>query len=770
MALPVLSNEEIITTLDTGYLWRDQSGNVKSTITFSFPTAKEGMDNYSSGTYRDDFVAMTAEQQDTMRLALQMWDDLIPQSFQEISRNGTEAAGYSDIEFGSSTSYTGVANGAFPSTGSVWFNYDKFLPQNLTSYRFMAIMHEIGHTLGMDHSGTNQKDANGNYIASSYQDTTVLSIMSYFGPAGTSSPGRSTETMQADWTDANGNTYSPQTPMLDDILAIQNMYGVSTTTRLGDTVYGFHCTVTGASSKIYDFTLNTGPVLTLFDSGGIDTLDLSGWNSDATICLESGSYSSANNMSNSIAIAYSATIENAVGGGGNDVITGNEVANVLNGGAGADSMSGGTGNDTYYIDNAGDQITESSTLSSEIDSVISSLSYALGNNLEKLTLAGTAAINATGNALANTLTGNTAVNTINAGAGNDTLNGAAGADIMLGGAGSDVYIVDNAADKVYETTTTASTTDAGGFDTVQSSLSWTLGSFVENLTLTGTLAVNATGNALANTLIGNTAANTINAGAGNDTLNGAAGADIMLGGAGNDVYVVDNAADKVYETTTTTSATDAGGVDTVQSSLSWTLGNFVERLTLTGTLAVNGTGNALANTLIGNAATNTLNGGSGNDTLIAGAGNDVLYGGVGADRFVFDSKSGWDAIKDFASASDKMVFDNSALGGLGDKDAILEGGLLRSAAGGFAKTAELVVFSSNIAGSITTTTAAAKIGSATSAYTIGDQRLFVVDNGTQSNIYLFKAIDADAAVESNELQLLGTVNGQTALGDYLFQA
>jgi Ca2+-binding RTX toxin-like protein len=124
---------------------------------------------------------------------------------------------------------------------------------------------------------------------------------------------------------------------------------------------------------------------------------------------------------------------------------------------------------------------------------------------------------------------------------------------------------------------------------------------------------------------------------GNDVLDGGAGADSMLGGAGNDTFVVDNLADKVYETMTVTSTTDAGGVDLVKSSVSFALGSFLEKLTLTGTGAINGTGNNLANTLVGNNAANTLSGGAGNDTLTGGGGKDQLTGGAGSDIFDFNA-------------------------------------------------------------------------------------------------------------------------------------
>ncbi|WP_051206324.1 proprotein convertase P-domain-containing protein [Sporomusa ovata] len=316
------------------------------------------------------------------------------------------------------------------------------------------------------------------------------------------------------------------------------------------------------------------------------------------------------------------TLNNVLAGNGaNNVLTGGAGNDTLNGGAGADTMAGGTGNDIYVVDNAGDKVTENA--GEGTDTVQSAITYTLGSNLENLTLIGTAAINGTGNTLDNVLTGNGANNVLTGGAGNDTLNGGAGADTMAGGAGNDIYIVDNAGDIVTE--------NAGeGTDTVQSAITYTLGSNLENLTLIGTAAINGTGNTLDNVLTGNGANNVLTGGAGNDTLNGGAGADTLVGGAGNDTYVVDNAGDKVTE--------NAGeGTDTVQSSITYTLGSNLENLTLIGTAAINGTGNTLDNVLAGNGVNNVLTGGAGNDTLNGGAGADTLVGGTGNDTYVIDN-------------------------------------------------------------------------------------------------------------------------------------
>ena len=134
--------------------------------------------------------------------------------------------------------------------------------------------------------------------------------------------------------------------MMEDIVVIQSIYGADTTTRTGNTTYGFH---SNADVWLYDFTQNPHPVLCIYDASGNDTLDLSGWNTPSKINLAPGSFSNCDMMTNNISIAKTAWIENAIGGGGNDTIIGNILNNMLDGGGGSDLLTGAGGQDTFVL-------------------------------------------------------------------------------------------------------------------------------------------------------------------------------------------------------------------------------------------------------------------------------------------------------------------------------------------------------------------------------------------------------------------------------------
>ena len=219
---------------------------------------------------------------------------------------------------------------------------------------------------------------------------------------------------------------------------------------------------------------------------------------------------------------------------------------------------------------------------------------------------------------------------INGTSGNDYLLGTTGADSMSGGIGNDGYFVDHASDIVVESA-------SAGSDTVYSTITYTLGSHLENLTLMNTSSVNATGNSLNNIIRGNSGFN---------TLNGGDGVDTLIGGAGNDTYIVDSTTDTILENLNE-------GTDAVQSTVSLTLAANLENLTLMGVASINGTGNNLNNILTGNSAANTLNGAEGNDTLNGMAGNDLMIGGLGDDIYHVDVVA--DSVVESAGAGNDSV-------------------------------------------------------------------------------------------------------------------
>ena len=339
MAAANFTDAQVSAQLNSGSKWS------VSNISYSFPVSTAGL-TVSAGE-GSAFRAASAAQQSLFTLGVMTWDDLISPTM--VFATSTT----SNIEFAYTSTGIDYAQAYFPTGGTIWFNSSEstLTSPSVGSYGFQTLVHELGHAMGLNHMG--DYDGAGAFTPSSYQDSVVLSIMSYFGP---SAPLRSSEVASADWRGSDSRDYGPQTPMLNDVMVIQQMYGASTDTRTGDTIYGFGSNINGMAASIYDFVVNRHPILTIYDSGGNDTLNLSGWTSRSDVHLESGVFSSANDMTNNLVIAYSAVIENAVGGAGNDALTGNAVGNRLDGGAGNDVISGLGGDDTLIGGPGNDQI------------------------------------------------------------------------------------------------------------------------------------------------------------------------------------------------------------------------------------------------------------------------------------------------------------------------------------------------------------------------------------------------------------------------------
>ncbi|HET6943448.1 MAG TPA: M10 family metallopeptidase C-terminal domain-containing protein [Sphingomicrobium sp.] len=347
------------------------------------------------------------EQQRSMAIAnLQLWDDLINVTIQPAS-----SAAEADITFGFvQMSPAAGAHAYYPQeealnsfgfveagrvSGDVWGNYlysgavsgrpNIFADTSIGGYAWQAITHELGHSFGLAHGGeynaSDDNDGDGvpdpiTYENDAYffQDSQQYTIMSYFD-------GSVTGQAAVRWNGANSVFVYAQTPQVHDILAVQNVYGADYATRSGDTVYGFN---SNADRGVFDFATNTAPIVTIWDGGGSDTLDLSGFNANNIIDINEGAFSSAgfkidqatkayfgaafgltteadfaaffaaNGVGpdgrpvDNIAIAYNAEIENAIGGSGNDQLIGNDLDNILKGNGGNDVLLGGNGSDRIY--------------------------------------------------------------------------------------------------------------------------------------------------------------------------------------------------------------------------------------------------------------------------------------------------------------------------------------------------------------------------------------------------------------------------------------
>lgn len=485
------------------------------------------------------------------------------------------------------------------------------IADGVNSSYFQTLIHETGHALGLGHSGHYDGGGSPNFKYNTTDtiwanDTWQWSQMSY-----------------NDQTQYDGGTLlAVITPQIADIYAMQAKYGVAST-RTGDTVYGFHSN----AGPVYDFTgLSAPSSLTIYDSGGTDTLDCSGYAVAQTIDLRGAGFlpgeagfSSIGGAVHNVSIYYTSVIENAVGGSGADTIYGNAAANTIDGGGGTDTMAGGAGDDIYLVDSVFDTVNENA--GEGYDYVkCTATSYTLGANVERLNYLGnsTANFSGYGNALDNWITGWN---------GNDHLDGGAGADTLEGFAGNDTYVVDNFADVITESA------NAGYDDVLCYATSYTLGANVEKLNYIGNNTADFTG-------IGNAGDNLIIGWSGNDYLDGAAGADTMQGLSGNDAYTVDNVGDVVEENAN-------AGIDRVRCLItSYTLGANVEDLNYLGTPTLNftGTGNSLDNHIIGWNGNDYLDGGLGADTFEGFAGNDTFIVDNAGDVIIENANNGIDIV------------------------------------------------------------------------------------------------------------------------------
>ena len=416
-------------------------------MTFAFRDTAAGAPNMATGA--SGFQQLNETQISAALYAMQQWQDVANITLTRVKDPGSEYSNNAQFTF---WTYTNADSNSAPynasgwggwnnSTGS-WRNYVYFNAQKEaaiaptdTNGGFELYIHEVGHALGLEHPAVYNITGTG-YTAYArdaifFEDSEQYTAMSYFN---------------GNATHAFLGSVSSATPLLYDIAAIQRLYGANMTTRTGDNVYGFNANA-GQAFLILNADQQTN--FSVWDAGGRDVFDFSGYDETQWINLNEEAFSSVGGLRNNISIARNVTIEDAYGGSGADSMLGSAAANLLRGNAGADSLDGGSGNDTlegdagndFYIGVTGDdRITEAA--GGGADTIIANSSIFLPDNIEVAVIApGAVSVSLTGGAAHDMIMGNELRNIISGAAGNDTLNGQGGDDEIFGGEGNDLLIV-----------------------------------------------------------------------------------------------------------------------------------------------------------------------------------------------------------------------------------------------------------------------------------------------------------------------------------------
>lgn len=416
-------------------------------MTFAFRDTAAGAPNMATGA--SGFQQLNETQISAALYAIQQWQDVANITLARVKDPGSEYSNNAQFTF---WTYTNADSNSAPynasgwggwnnSTGS-WRNYvylnaqkEAAITPTDTNGGYELYIHEVGHALGLEHpaeyniSGTGYTAYARNAIF--FEDSEQYTAMSYFN---------------GNATHAFLGSADSSTPLLYDIAAIQRLYGANMNTRTNDNIYGFNA---NAGDAFLISNADDQVNFAIWDAGGRDVLDFSGYSQTQWINLNEEAFSSVGGLRNNVSIARNVTIEDAYGGSGADSMSGSAAVNLLRGNAGADSMDGGSGTDTleggagndlYLGVTADDRITE--VAGDGADTMIANSSLFMPANIEAAVIApGAVGITLTGGTGNDVITGNELRNILYGGSGYDTLNGLGGDDDIFGGEGNDHIVV-----------------------------------------------------------------------------------------------------------------------------------------------------------------------------------------------------------------------------------------------------------------------------------------------------------------------------------------
>lgn len=525
--LPVYTYDQIADYLTDGF-WLDQG-----VPPLSFDLAANG------GVLTYDVSQLTPAGQALARAAIQAWAEVSGLVFQEVDTGGTGA----DINFDDSDPSGAYAYSTYDGNGNIIQSFVN-IPTSwlltygtgIDSYSYQTYLHELGHALGLGHAG----DYNGfaNYPADALyaNDSWQATVMSYFDPIQN--------------TFINASFGFAITPMIADIVAIQNLYGPATDTRPGNTTYG-----DGNNTGNSIFALTGTALLTIYDSGGIDTINLASRSNAQRLDLAPESISDINGRIGNLSIARGTIIENAITGSGNDSVTGNSAANVLDSGGGNDTLLGHAGNDTL-LGGGGEDRLEGGGDNDSIDggdgddellgqAGNDTLNGGEGNDNISMSdgddLAdGGGGDDRMGGGLGNdTMDGGLGNDFMGGGPGDDTVRGGPGRDVVNGGPGNDLLEGGDDADTMGGSYHNDTIYGGGGDDNIGGGAGADLiYAGTGNDTVGGGPGIDTIhGEAGDDFIAGGDGGDLLDGGAGNDRINGGAGNDTMDGGIGADTFV-----------------------------------------------------------------------------------------------------------------------------------------------------------------------------------------------------------------------------------------